>query len=133
MEKIAVLMAVLLATPAMACNEEILTVTEWEVAETEGFLSSSFIGLGITHLNNSDRTIRMVQGRTEFHDILDRRIASVPMAEDELRRPGEQTLQVTVAGRPGSDRLETASPDDIVVSTCVNAVVYDDGTVERFD
>ena len=75
----------------------------------------------------------MVEGSVAFHDVLGREIATIRIEEDAAL---EANGTFTQSGRymPGDlDRLATVNPDHVVAETCIRAVLFSDGVVERFD
>lgn len=126
----------LLAMPTAAAAEcqgraDLLIVEEWSVERVTGVIS----GIDITiHLKSAfDQPFRMIDAGYTFSDALGRRISGFTMNPDLRASPGE-TVE-TGNGYTGRemDRVPTMNKDDVSVSTCVRAVVYDDGTKEEFD
>lgn len=126
----------LFALPTAAAAEcqgraDLLTVEEWSVEKVSGPVS----GIDITiHLKSGfDKPFRMIDAGYTFSDALGRRISGFTMNPD-LRASPNETVE-TGNGYTGRemDRVLTMNRDDVSVSTCVRAVVYEDGTKEKFN
>jgi hypothetical protein len=109
----------------------ILRLTNW---------SSELIGDGAYSLkiefeSIAERPVRMVEGSAYFSDALDRSLGSFKINPDLALAPGEKEEQqwpriIVATGEP---RLAIVSPADVIAKICVDAVVNEDGSVERFD
>jgi hypothetical protein len=87
--------------------------------------------LALQFRSSTERPVRMIEGTVLFSDVLDRPIGEVEIDPDLHIGPvGEATQESNL---PSLNRLAVARPEDIRASVCVAAVVYEDGTVDRFD
>jgi len=118
-------------SPGWACDRELLTVESWSARQSERGVTG-FVELDVAYQFNGDRPVRMIDGRIAFYDVLDELIGSVLIERDQTLAPGS-TAQETQLLTSRASRLVVMAHEDVVTNTCVEAVVYDDGTVERFD
>lgn len=127
--------AALLASPAHAetCagKSDFLVVKDWKVEKVETDMMTG-IDITLTLQSNSPKPFRMVDGAYTFSDVLDRRISGFKFDPDLRGVPGG-TIE-TGAGYMGNemDRVPKMDRSDVIVTTCVKAVVYEDGTKETF-
>lgn len=119
----------LVATPAMACNPEMLTVTDWQAVPNEN--SSALPVLLKADLRyDGDRAFRMIHAGVVFSDVLDQPLGQVNLHRDLSANPGDALVADRQTG--AKKRILTINRDDITHRTCVWSIVYDDGTVEKF-
>lgn len=125
--------AMMAATPAMACNTEMLTIEDgWTVEEVDSFAGFRNAGLSLIYTNAGDRAFRLIDATVQFQDALGAGIGSIQFDRDTGLAPGESAaLEGTYAG-DNLLRLNSMNPDDIVITTCVRSVVYVDGKREEF-
>ncbi|WLS01749.1 hypothetical protein [Shinella oryzae] len=111
------------------CNSgsgEILKLTEWSAsARNERATDVSF-----TLENVSKRAVQMVNGTVWFEDALGQGIGGISITPDVVVAPGETIDQKSFMA--GFDRLTKARKQDIQAFSCVDAVLYEDGTKEEF-
>jgi hypothetical protein len=124
-----ILAAMLFSTlSAAGCNEELFTVTEWSIEERDPFPP-----LNVTLRYEGDRPIRMVDGHYWLADVLGARTGGGPIPRDSRLSPGDTLSTVAFQGTDDGKRLLQINPADVITSTCVRGLVYEDGTVERFE
>ncbi len=127
---VGVVLATAATLPAMACNSEMLTVVDWQAIKNEQNRFFPYV-LEATVQYNGDRPYRMVHAGVMFADVLGKGIGQVNLERDQNVTPGETIIAdglVTV-----DERIATINRADVVTRTCVWSIVYDDGTVEKFD
>lgn len=117
------------AAPAMACNPDILTVTDWQAIENEG---DNFLPyrLEATVTYNGEKPYRMIHAGVMFADVLGESLGQVNLPRDAVVQPGEAVVADRQTG--SKERIGTIAEEDIVHRTCVWSVVYEDGTVDQF-
>lgn len=128
--QLAIALVLAAASPALACNSELLRVTNWQASPNEG---NRFIPVDleaeVEYLG--ERSFRMVHGGVIFQDALGRSIGQVNLDRDQHAGPGD-TFAVT--GHVDADeRLLTINRDDVRLRACVWSMVYENGEVEKFD
>lgn len=128
----AILVTTLLAgSPAMACDNSFISVQDWRVQNIE---RNSFPGPeAVVHYRLSgSKGVRMLDAAVRFEDALGKHIASIAVDRDERLAPGGTAR--LVGFYPGSNlsRIPNMEREDVVVSTCTRAVIYEDGTKEEF-
>ena len=118
------------ATPAVACNADMLEVLDWRaVAAEEGSYFPYDLSADVRY--RGDRPYRMIHGGVMFDDVLGESLGQVNLERDQDVAPGEAIL---VDGLVEVDeRIGTVNRDDVVYRTCVWSVVYAEGTTEKFD
>lgn len=122
------LMAMLAATPAMACNADLLAVEKWS-AEKSGDVT---FDLTLTMTPKFPQGVRMIDAQANFSDRLGGWIGGVIIDRD-TRIGGATFTQVNTFGIAlDLARLLRLPPEDVVVSSCVRAVIYEDGSREDF-
>lgn len=122
--------AALAAAPAFACDDTLFTVEDWTLGERLSE-ASRFSEIAVSARYNGEKAIRMVEGFLFLKDPLGRTITQTVLPEDLRAEPGEVVaIERNVEDR--NDRLYTVSKHDVAVKTCTAAVVYDDGSIERF-
>lgn len=119
-----------LAAPAAAeCNRDMLKMTGWEITpidERYNRLTTRFIA-------DAEKPIRMIDASAGFRDALGGSIASFSIKRDTAITPGQEFTQTGEWGLNTFERLLNLKYDEVETFTCVRAVLYDDGTKERFD
>lgn len=129
---IAFLGAGLWASDASSCDgsPDILALDNWNIKKVDGFISGMDITVSVK--SHAAKPFRMIDASYTFSDKLGRRIAGFKIDPDLKAKPGE--IVSSTNGYTGSemDRVPKMNREDVIVSTCVTAVVYDDGTQERF-
>lgn len=129
----AVLMTVLVlaGTPAMACNDQFIEIENWEVTAIW-----SGIGVGanvaIDYRLKGDRGYRLIDARIHFEDALGMDLNSVVIPRDVPVAAGETVKHRQRYKDARLMMISRLQPDDVKVTSCVRAVVYDDGTKEEF-
>ncbi len=116
------------SSAAAGCAQDILTFDTWEIDPIDddtNRLTTNFTFVG-------DKPIRMLDASAGFEDVLGERIASFAMEKDLTLSKGDAHQEIGRWGRNTFERLLDMNPDDVVTKLCVRAVVYQDGTVEKF-
>lgn len=118
------------AAPALAaCNSDLLSVVDWKIGESKISLLPYAIEATVTY--NGDRPFRMIHAGVMLDDVLGRNLGQVNLDEDQKASPGDTVL---VDGQvSASKRLGEINRSDVVSRACVWSIVYDDGTVAKFD
>lgn len=118
------------SAPAIACNSEMLEVQSWQATANEG--NKFFpVDLVATVEYQGDRSYRMIHAGVVFADALGQNLGQINLERDQKVAPGDM---IEVDGLvDAKDRLLTINRDDVVTRTCVWSIVYEDGTIERFD
>lgn len=123
--------ALLWAGQAAACNEDLFTIESWsEVEDRARYYPAT--ALVIEARYHGDKPIRMVDAEYTLTDVLGDEVAEGRIERDVRLRPGETVSFESVQMPFQKNRVALIEPEDIVPSTCTTAVVYDDGTIERF-
>lgn len=133
---VALLGAAVVANDAFACDgsTKLLSVKDWTVEEVDGLIPGIHSGIDITVdiKSHAEKPFRMIDASYTFADALGRRISGFMIDPDLKVRPGETVS--TTNGYTGSemDRVIKMNRDDVIVTICTRAVVYEDGTKEDF-
>lgn len=110
-----------------------IVATSWSAKPADsGFGQSTH--LSVTLENKSDTPIRMIDGTVFFDDVLGRSIVNISISED-ARIDAQGTFQQsgTYQSFGGNiERLVQVEKTDVVVTTCVKALVKGDGSVVSF-
>ncbi len=127
--RFAVLLSMMVSTPAFACNSDVLTVLEWTATKNENSRSLPVL-LEAKVQYQGDHAFRMIHAGVMFSDVLGQSLGQVNLDRDRPAKPGETLV---ADGQTGAkERILTLNRDDIVYRTCVWSIVYDDGTKEEF-
>lgn len=118
-----------LATPAIACNSEMLTVKDWQASENTGN-SVLPVNLAATVQYSGSKAFRMIHAGVMFADALGRNVGQVNLDEDQHAAPG--AILVADGYVDAKKRLLTINRDDVVTRTCVWSIIYDDGSKQEF-
>jgi hypothetical protein len=124
----------LLAAPALGAEcsvgrSDAVVVTSWAAEATSGTLGP-MVQVSYVLSNNLPKGIRMVDASVNFEDVLGQTMPGFKLAPDIAAAAGGDFAQV--ATYLGMDRLVKARHEDIIVTVCTRAVVYEDGTKESF-
>lgn len=130
MRKSVVLMLIVLgAVPAhAACNGDLLKVKEWSIKP----IDPSTNELTVTLASGSDKPIRMIDGQFGFRDALGGHVASAAIDRDATISVGGDYTQTGTWGPYTFERLLKLKSEEVEAFTCVNSVLYEDGTKEAF-
>ncbi len=125
------LLAAIIAMPAYAgpCNRDMLSVAAWSIEPIDA--ETNWLKTEIK--STSDKPIRMIDAMVSFQDALGGSIASFEMNRDASIPAGGAVEETGRWGRYTFERLLNLRHDEVTTSICVKAVVYEDGTIERFD
>lgn len=116
---------------AHACNDELFSINDWQVkASEDGRNVRTVVGADVTY--KGARVYRMIHGAVLFSDALGNALVTVPIEADANVEPGD-SFAASGAFLGSTSRITSINPDDVIAETCVWSIIYDDGTVERFD
>lgn len=110
------------------CNESLLLIDTWKIEAIDSNtnrLTTDFEFMG-------DRPIRMLDASAGFKDILGEVIGSFALKRDVSLTEGAAHQEVGRWGQYTFERLLDMNPNDVKPWVCVKAVVYQDGTIEKF-
>lgn len=114
-------------------TSDALHLVSWSAELTETGISDT-VWIETTVRNNLDKGVRMVDGRIYFEDVLGRQIVNMEIDADISIGAGETaTSDGTYYNHRDIHRLPVADKADIKAKVCVDAVVFDDGVIRRFD
>ena len=118
-------------TPAMACNDELFSVEDWRgTASDTGRHVRTDMDVDLRY--DGDRPYRMIHAAAMFSDVIGNALVTVRVDRDRSVQPNEQlTISGAFAGE--GSRITEIHRDDVVSRVCVWSIVYDDGTVEKFN
>jgi hypothetical protein len=125
----AVMIGVLASPAAAACNSEMLAVVDWKATKNDSTLLPYLLEATVRY--EGARPYRMIHAGVMFADVLGEQLGQVNLPKDAEVSPG--AVVVADAYVDADERLGVVNRDDIVYRTCVWSIVYDDGTVEKFD
>lgn len=117
---------------AMACDNNLLAVVDWSVEPAVPDFDPGFSKISVTYRFDGDAPIRMIDASIIFDDALGRMITLVPIDPDQTMSPGETLSASILSPNEYIKRLLTLRREDILACGHVIAVVYADGTVEKF-
>lgn len=121
--------AMLAATPAAACNEQMMSVESW-AASSHG--DTTFI-LKLDLRSNLPQHTRMIDAQVYFADALGKQIGGINLDRDAPVSVGPFSQELHLGTALNIARLLRINAEDVVVSTCTRAVIYEDGTKETFE
>jgi predicted N-acyltransferase len=118
-------------SPATACNRDLFSVLDWRVeAAADGEYVRTKAYADIEYRGSAG--YRMIQAAVMFSDVLGNALLSINVDRDRHATVGESlTVSEAFVGR--DSRISTINRDDVVSRVCVWSIVYDDGTVEKFE
>lgn len=118
------------AVPASACNSEMLVVRDWGAAANDG--NKFFpVSLSANVEYKGARPYRMIHAGVMFADVLGANLGQINLERDQVVAPGD--ILIVDGLVDAKERLLTVNRDDVVTRTCVWSIVYDDGTIEKFE
>lgn len=121
----------LVAMPAMACNDQLFSVTDWRAsAEESGRHIRTEVEVDLVY--EGEAAYRMIHAATLFSDVMGNALVSVQIERDTAVEPNAELTSRSVF-LSSTSRIASIHRDDVVSRSCVWTIVYDDGTVERFD
>ncbi|MFC5385196.1 hypothetical protein ACFPLB_04350 [Aquamicrobium segne] len=125
---------VMAASPAIACNTEMISVQDnWTAENLRSEGDTVFTKIDLTYQYDGTQPYRMIDGSIRFRDATGSAIASLGLNRDDALAPGEtSSLSITSFG-PDLPRLATVNRSEIEVTTCVRTIIYEDGTKETFE
>lgn len=128
-----ILAMVISATPAWACNSDLISVQDDWTAANEVRNETTFTHINVTYAYDGERPIRMIDGLIAVGDVLGGQLAVLWLNRDERMGEGDtSTISIATYG-PDLPRLAELDRDDVTFRTCVRGIVYEDGTRETFE
>lgn len=116
------------STCSAGCADNVLSFDTWQIEpldERTSLLTTEFTFVG-------SKPIRMLDASARFKDVLGKNIASFALESDVTLASGDTYKEVGRWGRLTFERLLDITPEDVQATVCVEGVVYQDGTVEKF-
>lgn len=125
---IGVALALAAAVPASACNTEMFTVIDWQTEKSDSPFLPYEVSADVQY--EGPKPYRMIKAAVMLNDVLGTPLAQFGMDQDGKAAPGD----IIKADKQAHvrERLGTVNRDDIVATTCVWSIVYDDGEVVEF-
>ncbi|WP_085032255.1 hypothetical protein [Ensifer aridi] len=124
----AFMVAALAGEASAACNGSLLGVTEWSARP----IDERYVEVTVTLQSHAKKPIRMIDAFVAFRDALNGEIGAINLERDAAIPAGGV---FTDKGRWYAryfSRLTTLKKEDVKTSTCVNEVLYEDGSKEIF-
>lgn len=106
-----------------------IELLSWSAQVGPGSFAPTVVDLELK--NNLPKGIRMLDASIFYVDVLGRDVGRYGLDPDTKAAASSDFSQQGVYF--SDTRLIEANPSDIVVTICTRQVVYDDGTVEKFD
>lgn len=122
--------AVIAASPAAACNENFVEIESWFGSVTMGPPAGA--DMTINYALTGDKSVRSIDGSFLFADAFGNMLDQVPISNAARIATGETNTQRD-AYQSGHLLMALKDPDDVIVTSCTRAVIYEDGTHETFD
>lgn len=130
MVRVALMLVVsITAMPAIACNSELLVFESWVIEPIDDRNNR----ITTVFRSNAEQPIRMIDASAGYVDALGGDIGSFRLNRDILVEPGGAYEETKRWGPHTFERLLTLRPGEVSTYTCTRSVLYEDGTVERFD
>lgn len=124
----AFMVAAIAGEASAACNGSLLNVTEWSARPVD----ERYVEVTVRLQSNATKPIRMIDGFVAFRDALNGEIGAINLERDAaIPAAGAFTDKGKWLARYFR-RLTTLKKEDVKTSTCVNAVLYADGSKEAF-
>lgn len=120
------------ATPALACNADFIRASGLKIEQVK-IGESVRVNVAFNYTITGSRAVRMIDATATIADALGWEMERIAIPRTTPIRPGDI---VAYSDNHVSGPLivaAKANPDDISITTCVRAVIYDDGTKERFE
>ncbi|MGX5719931.1 hypothetical protein [Shinella zoogloeoides] len=115
------------ASDCTSGSGDILKLSDWSAAAR----NVRSTDVSFTLENASNRTVQMVDGTVWFEDALGQSIGGISITPDVTVAPGAKVDQKSFMA--GFERLVKARKQHIKAFSCVDAVLYEDGTKEEFE
>lgn len=124
-------MALLVATPGLACDANFLTVTKWDVkAKKSGYPIGADVKF--SYQIKDGKAYRLIEAAAVFTDALGMDLGRIAIPRTKALAPGETGTQSGVYGEAAMMAIPEMNRDDVKITTCTYGVVYADGTQEEF-
>ena len=120
----------LAGSAAADCREDLLTIEDWKVERITDPIQGERVSVQVK--SHMGKPFRMVDGSYAFHDALGRHISSFGFNPDLKLAPGMVSADGGRYFGTQIGRVRNMDRADVKISTCVRAVVYEDGTKETF-
>ena len=128
-------MSVAWGSPAFAGCESgspsVITVESWS-AEAKKMRSTDYVNVSVTIKSGAAKPFRMVDASIEIEDALGRRIGVLSVDPDLVLQPGESIEKNGSYLADSLERLPKMNRDDVIITACTEAVVYQDGSKQSF-
>ena len=116
-------------TSATACDEGVFTVQSWQVEPKPG--DYPVLTASLTYEGKS--AVRMVDALIVVADALGGHITAIGIDRDLHAEPGATFNNDSLISVEAGERLLSLHPDDVAVTTCTRAIIYQDGLKQVFE
>lgn len=113
---------------AAGCNKTLISVSDWSARQ----LDERNVEVSVSVLSNAEKRIRMLYAFAYFDDVFDVPIGSVSIGPDAVIAAGGTYTELSKWTPHRFGRLLKMRKEDVKTATCVQAVLYEDGTKETF-
>lgn len=121
------------AHSAHACNgsADVLSLEDWHIEKVDGFISG--VDITVDLKSHAKMPFRMIDASYILEDVLGHHISGFKINPDIKAKPGETVSTTNGYMGSGLDRVINMDRSDITITTCVRALVYEDGSKETFN
>ena len=121
-------------------SSDVLSIVNWSAKEekSNGYTLGAILNLEYSVKNVSAKAIVLVDGAITFKDKLGTRIARIQLdndlriqANETIMQKGKYDTGMSFAGDPS--RLASISPNLVLVEADLDQVMFEDGTIIKFD
>jgi len=121
-------------------GSDFLSIVSWSAKEekSNGYSLGAILNLEYSVKNVSDKAIVLVDGAITFEDKLGQRIARIQLDNDLRIQPSEIIVQkgkydtgMSISGDPS--RLASVSPNLVLAEVDLDQIMFEDGTIIKFD
>lgn len=133
-----ILSALTIATGANATecigSDSVFEVASWSAEIVDSGIYRDVPRLNVEVRNISGKKIRMTETYVRFDDALGGKVFTGHIDRDVHVDPGGEVSRSFTGPDYGANRLATSLlPEDVLAYACTSSVLYDDGSIERFD
>lgn len=114
-------------------SADVLTVSDWSVDVSPDRMGTMTAKVSVELTSVEPKAIRMAEGVIVFSDALGGYIANIDIDRDIKIPPSGAASWLAEYGGTDLDRIPTLERDQLSVVACVSSILFDDGTVEKFE
>jgi hypothetical protein len=119
--------------PRNTQSKDVVSLASWEYSSKKGVFGDLYF-IKYTLHNNSDKSIKLIDGSLRFSDLLGESVYGIKLDKDVIIKPGSDASFSGNYNRFGlnADRLARMSKSDVAAALEIRAIIFVDNSVVRF-